>query len=337
MGKRIAVVGWAGDSGVGRELIDACRNLPIMAAFVLENPSKPTRRDLLHVPNFVSMGGGESDMESFLNGYKPDTILTWEVPGSWKYPAIWKRRGIKWIHMVHWDWFAPQYMDLWRSAQLLSPNKMCQNELLALELPSTYLPVPVDTKRLKFKLRKKADTFISVYGFGGQDNRRSLHEVFAAWRMLKSETPLLIFAQKDPPELEGLEPVPGAQISVGNVPEPADLYTIGDIAVQPSRYEGVGVSMVEAQATGIPVIAINAPPMNEIVRDLLVPVDRVIDIQIMGKSLPSFVPSPGGLAALVGSIRGTDISELSLGAREMVEKKFSWTALREQWIQILRS
>lgn len=334
--KRISVVGWAGDSGVGRELIDAIRNLPILSAFVLENPAKPTRKDLLHLPYFLSRGAGESDMNQFLDAYKPDTILSWEVPGSWKYPAIWRRRGIRWVHVVHWDWFAPAYMDAWRSAHLVSPNRMCQNGLKGLGLESTWLPVPIDTKRLQFKLRKKAETFISVYGFGGQDERRSLSEVFSAWRMMKAPPRLLILAQKDPVEMDG-NPVPGAEVSVENVPEPSDLYDVGDIAVQPSRYEGVGVSLLEAQARGLPVITTNAPPMNEIVRDLLVPVARTLDIRIMGKALPSFVPSSDGLLTLVQSICGTDISHLSRKARGMVEKEFSWDVLRERWITLLGS
>jgi glycosyltransferase involved in cell wall biosynthesis len=75
--------------------------------------------------------------------------------------------------------------------------------------------------------------------------------------------------------------------------------------------------------------------MNEIVRDLLVPVERTLDIQIMGKSLPSFVPSAKGLAALVASIQGSDILHLSRRAREMVVKEFSWEALRGRWIELL--
>lgn len=332
---RISVVGWAGDSGVGRELIDACRNLPITSAFILENASKPTRRDLLGLPHFLSKSGAESDMEAFLDAHKPGTILTWEVPGSWKYPDIWRRRGIKWVHVVHWDWFATSYMAMWRTAKLVAPNRMCQNGLKGLGLDSTYLPVPIDTKRLRFQLRKKAETFISVYGFGGMNERRSLSEIAKAWRMMKAPPRLLILAQKEPPEIEG--PIPGAELSVLNVPEPSNLYDIGDVAVQPSRYEGVGVSLLEAQARGMPVISVNAPPMNEIVRDLLVPVDRIIEIQIMGKSLPSFVPSVKGLANLVEGIVGSDISQLSYGARRMVEKEFSWNVLGKSWLDLLCS
>jgi glycosyltransferase involved in cell wall biosynthesis len=332
-GKRISVVGWGGDSGVGRELIDACRNLPIVSAFVLDNPSKPTRRDLLTVPYFLSRGAGESEMEEFLNLHRPDTILTWEVPGSWRFPELWRKRGIRWVHVAHWDWFASSHMDTWRLANLVSPNRMCEASLKELGLGSTYLPVPIDTKRLKFKPRKKAETFISIYGFGGMNDRRSLSEIAQAWRTLASPPKLLILAQKEPSEING--PIPMAELSVQNVPEPSNLYDLGDVAVQPSRYEGVGVSLLEAQARGMPVISTDAPPMNEIVRDLLVPVERTLDIQIMGKSLPSFVPSAKGLAALVASIQGSDILHLSRRAREMVVNKFSWEALRGRWIELL--
>src|SRR5947209_2662624 len=101
---RLAVVGWANDSGVGRELVDSLRNLPVAAAFLFENPNKPTRRDLITVPHAISHGFEvQREMESFLDAHKPTSILTWEVPGSWVFPDLWTRKGIKCVHMAHWD------------------------------------------------------------------------------------------------------------------------------------------------------------------------------------------------------------------------------------------
>ncbi len=44
---RLAVVGWATESGVGRELTDAAANLPIVRAIVLTHASKRNRFDLV--------------------------------------------------------------------------------------------------------------------------------------------------------------------------------------------------------------------------------------------------------------------------------------------------
>ena len=335
------MVGWAADSGVGRELVDAVRNLPVSSAFILHNASKPTRKDLLvGTPTYFSNPTNlERQMELFLECHRPDTILTWEVPGSWKFPEIWARKGVRWIHMVHWDWFSTtaEHIEVWRKAtRLLAPNRMCQRELKGTcGLESTLLPVPVDTQRLTFRERKKADLFVSVYGYGGPHNRRSIPEIEAAWRAMGSSAPkLLIRAQKSVDEFKG--PIPSSiSVQRGNMPEPSDLYRSGDIALQPSRYEGVGVSLIEAQASGLVVIAVDAPPMNEIVYGPLIPVERAVKVSIMGKPLLTHIPSVQGMVDIVSKLKGKDISEISNEARRQVTQTFSWPSLRDRWIETL--
>lgn len=336
---RLAVVGWAADSGVGRELIDAVRNLPVSCAFILSNASKPTRKDLLlGTPSyFATTANLDRQMELFIECHRPDTILTWEVPGSWTFPRIWARKDVKWVHMAHWDWFSvtTEHMAIWRSARLISPNALCQRELKGLGLESTLLPVPVDTKRLVFRQRTKADLFTSVYGYGGQKDRRSIPEIMEAWKKMGPTAPkLVIRAQKPLDEWKG--PLPsGISVELGNMPEPADLYRSGDIALQPSRYEGVGVSLVEAQATGMPVIAVNAEPMRDIVCGPLVPVEKTVKISVMGKPIISSVPTIKGIVEAVASLRGKDISQLSRNARMFAEERFSWAVLRDRWVETL--
>lgn len=332
----LACVGWVADSGVGRELISASRNLPVRSVFILGNAVKPTRRDLVRTPCFYSTGVNlVREMTIFLDRHKPDTILTWEVPGSWDFPALWASKGIRWVHMVHWDWFDTNN-TVWKRADLLAPNKMCQEALKnRCGLDSTLVPVPVDTNRFRFKPRKTASNFVSVYAYGGAHERRSLKEIFEAWQGLDPPPGLTIFAQKRPVEMNEIKPVPGIEVFLGNAPDPWMLYDNGDVAVQPSRYEGVGVSLLEAQACGVPVVAIDAPPMNEIAPDLLIKVKETVGIQIMGKELLSHVPSVESLRTRIVDIRDKDIQDLSQKARERVETGYSWNVLRPRWMEIL--
>lgn len=341
---RLSVVGWAADSGVGRELIDATRHLPVTSAFILHNAAKKSRLDLLRgVPFFASQPTNlDKQMGLFLDCHKPDTILTWETPGDWSFPGIWRKRGIKWVHMVHWDWFSGEakHIEIWRGAKLLAPNQMCKGELSRLyQLDSVHLPVPVDTGRLVFRERPVAETFVSVYGYGGMQNRRSLQEVLEAWRLIPQPPKLVIRAQKPPEEfaVKGASVPRSIEVQLGNLPEPADLYATGDVALQPSRYEGVGVSLIEAQACGLPVIAVDAPPMNEVAPDLKVQVAKVAHVSLMGKTIPSYIPAASHLASVVSSIRGKDIKELSRRARERAETQFSWNVLKQRWVETLSS
>jgi glycosyltransferase involved in cell wall biosynthesis len=61
------------------------------------------------------------------------------------------------------------------------------------------------------------------------------------------------------------------------VPAPG-LYRLGDVYVYPSRLDGIGLSVPEALACGLPVITCDQPPMNEFVNGAngrLVPVQRL--------------------------------------------------------------
>jgi glycosyltransferase involved in cell wall biosynthesis len=221
-------------------------------------------------------------------------------------------------------------------AQLVAPNDMAVRELKTQhDLEAWKLPVPVDTDRLAFRERQRADVFMSVYGYGGLKDRRSIPEIFAAWAGIKDPPVLLLRAQKKPDELELLPTPHNVHVEVGNTQEPSGLYEVGDIALQPSRYEGVGVSMLEAQSCGMPVIATDAEPMTEIAPDLLVPVQKRTYIAQMGKALFSHIPSIPGIADRVRSLHKKDIRELSQNARKRVEEHFSWKTLRGRWIDAL--
>lgn len=337
---RLAVVGWAADSGVGRELVEAVRHLPVNSAFILQNAAKPTRADLLAgIPSHFAKGSDlRGEMNRFIAANRPDTILTWEVPGSWDFPSLWAKCNVKWVHVVHYDWFAPQYMYHWKKARLIAPNRLCQTELKNRHrLDSVLLPVPVDTDRLSFSERKRAERFVSVYGYGGAHERRSLKELVNAWARLAPAPELAIRAQVHPPELKGVTLPAGVRLEIVNLPEPGDLYSGFDVAVQPSRYEGVGISMIEAQAKGLPVIVVDAPPMSEVAPDLLVPAAGTVAVNLMGNSFSSHVVSVNGLVSRIESLRGKDISELSRSARKRAEELYSWRALSGRWIHALET
>ena len=329
----LSLVGWAANSGVGSEFLDALRNLPVSSCFVLKNEAKPTRRDLLaRVPHVLSQGKDlVREMAKYIDRFKPDTILTWETPGSWEFPALWRLKGIRWVSVAHWDWFDSRRMSDWKTCSIISPMDLCRRGLEKLGLPSTLLPVPVDTERFPFTQREKVETFLSIYGYGGPDNRRGFPELLAAWKDIPAR--LLIRAQKQPPELG---PVRDGSIDLRmeDLPDQAALFKHGDIAIQPSRYEGVGVTMMEAQASGLPVIAVDAEPMRDLAPDLLIPVERTETVSILGKEVVSSVGSWKALRERLVALSGSDTRELSIRARKRALEA-SWQSLAPRWREFL--
>lgn len=329
---RVAVVGWATDSGVGRELCDAVANLPIVGAFVLTHALKRNRFDMVPEPvRYISHGRDPvSEMQDFLEKRRPDVVLTWEGPPRSEFTDVWRRAGVRWINVVHWDWFPG--IDALKGAELIAPNEMCQRGLQdRYGLSSTVLPVPVDIPKFPFVRRLKAVRFGMAYGAGGFHDRRCLGETLAAWRLIKDAPILTISTQGKAPQFV---PTPATQLREKNLWDPAEVYADWDIAIQPSRFEGVGLSLLEAQACGLPVLTLDAEPMRELAPDLLVPAIGSSIENVPGHQVDAWTPEPADLARAVDGIRGKDISDLSVRARSRAEK-FSWYALGKKWLEFL--
>jgi len=333
---RLGLVGWPSDTGVGMELRDALRYLPVADVFYLDHPGKPLSAD------FSGKTAGQGDlvkkMSEFLDRTGIDTVLTWETPGSWDFPALWQRRGIRWFCVAHYDWFAPKQVAAWKTARVIVPFASAGLGLFMLYgLECTLLPVPVDLDRLPFVQRTRAERFVTVYGHGGPGDRRAIVQIMEAWGLLgDAAPPLVVRAQKAIKELQG--PLPkNVSMHFTNLPTAADLYAGADVAVLPSKYEGVGLSLIEAQACGLPVITTEMEPMKDIAPDHLVGGD-VGKLEIMQDHwVATCTADPKALAERVRELSGRDISLASNNARLRAQERYSWEALKDKWISHLET
>ena len=132
--------------------------------------------------------------------------------------------------------------------------------------------------------------------------------------------PFIVYSQYAP----GL-PVPA---NVELRPPPADntrLYDDGDVCVQPSHWEGLGLQLLECQAAGLPLVTTDAPPMNEFQPIRTVPSRQKELIRCFSDHvLTSHSIAAEDLAAELESLYKTDIAEASQRARSFVEQKHSW-------------
>lgn len=331
---KLGLVGWPSDTGVGTELRDALRYLPVTGVFYLDHPGKPPSAD------FKGKTQGTSNllqkMKAFIETNQIDTILTWETPGSWDFPALWQSNGIRWFCVVHYDWFAPKQIAAWKTAKIIVPFAQAGLDLRAIySLESTTLSVPLDLERLPFRQRHIAEHFVTVYGQGGHGDRRAIVQIMDAWRLMGQDAPpLLIRAQKPIKELEGGLP-DRVTVHLENLMKAADLYTNQDVALMPSKYEGVGLSLIEAQALGLPVITTDMEPMKSLAPDYLV-AGNIGKIEIMQDHwVGTCTATPVKIAETVTKLRGQDISEASRTARFRAQEKYSWAVLKDQWIDFL--
>jgi glycosyltransferase involved in cell wall biosynthesis len=149
--------------------------------------------------------------------------------------------------------------------------------------------------------------------------------------------PLTVRSQKPIKELENVK-LPGkVTVEVGNLRQVPELYAQADVALFPSKYEGVGISLIEAQGCGLPVITSDLEPMKSIAPEFLVS-GQAGEIEIMeGHRVPTCTAHPIAIAGRVKDLHHVDISDASKRARFRAQERYSWAALKDQWINLLES
>ena len=107
------------------------------------------------------------------------------------------------------------------------------------------------------------------------------------------------------------------------------LYDDGDVCVQPSHWEGLGLQLLECQAAGLPLVTTDAPPMNELnpLRTLRVAATEIVSV-LGNHVFTSHGLSAEDLASTLESLYGSDLSQASQEARQFIEREHSWDNAR---------
>lgn len=134
----------------------------------------------------------------------------------------------------------------------------------------TYVPYSIDLDVFPKKERKMNEvfTFFHPGGFGGVHNRKNTQLVIDAFMKLDNPKTKLIITSLV--ALEHVEDLPdNIEIISKNLSrqEMIDMYYKADAVLLPSKWETVGLPFLESLAAGTPVVTVNAPPMNEFIKE----------------------------------------------------------------------
>lgn len=125
--------------------------------------------------------------------------------------------------------------------------------------------------------------FLLNAGFIGKNGRKGVKEAIDAFRRYvygKYDATLYIHAQRAYGGFKKATGCPGIEVVIdeNDSDELSEIYHHGNVFLYPSKHDGLGLSMAEALASGLPCIATDGPPINEFVREghdgFLIKVDR---------------------------------------------------------------
>lgn len=132
-----------------------------------------------------------------------------------------------------------------------------------------YIPWGTDIETFKCSIDCRDNDGVVFFHSAGMSNRKGTQTLVSAFingQFVRHNAKLIIHTQKplDSTISKLIAGNDNIQVIQKTVPHPG-LYHLGDVYVYPTTLDGLGLTIYEALASGLPVITTNADPMREIV------------------------------------------------------------------------
>ena len=327
---RIGLIGPAQGYGLANQNLDIARYLKVERWMVPGAP--PARTDIgCHVDS-IPRDLSPLEMEAWLRTV--DIVMFVERPHYTHLTSVARRMQKPIVCVPNWEWLHPA-LDWMSDVDLM----ICPTQHTSLMMAdwkhrfgfnweTATVSWPIDTKYFRFRQRRICRSFVYIDGSGGavatrlrkpmdQFRRKGMSILFEA-ALLVPDVRVVVYSSGE------FDSVP-ANVSIR--PQPTDrrlLYCDGDVCVQPSHWEGLGLPLIECQSSGMPLITTDAPPMNE--HNPVAAVSCSKEAVRLGQDfvIESADVSAECLAEALDAIYGQRISNHSRAARKFVERHHSW-------------
>ncbi|WP_017324938.1 glycosyltransferase [Synechococcus sp. PCC 7336] len=336
-----AVVAHKDDTGFGRQAEDIRSILGV--GYHLAIPSERLADKPLVSPNEIRLSPRDSEarLRELLQGRQG--IVFFERP-NW-HPSllpIARELGVKTVCVPNWEWFRGK-LAVWQDCDLfVCPTRYTLKVVRNYGWRNAvYLPWLVDLDRFPTRsISGPARLFIHNAGFVDRDDRKGTREAIEAFKRAKHPDIRLLVRMQNQVELPQLDD--RIEVCSGNLDDPSDLYASGDVAIQPSKMEGIGFMAIEAVCSGIPTLTIDYPPMNEFVRQpQLLARTRWFKRKAFAsqwvKQAHLKLPRIDDLALRVDWCASHDLGEISRANRAFAEATFGRDLQIQRWSELLNA
>lgn len=263
---------------------------------------------------------------------------------QWWWPAIIKAKKLGITVGAYVDYYTEQTVPFFALYDFLICNTKKHLSAFSWHPRAIYVPWGTDINLFKPAITARSDPRVLTFFHSGgiSPKRKGCDLVIRAFYALKGNCRLVIHSQKDLrmtfPELsdmiDELQSQKRLECHEKTVPAPG-LFHLGDIYVYPTRLEGIGLTILEAAASGLPVIVTDYSPMNEFVRHgengRLISVERFVS-RSDGYYWPQAFAS---MNSLIDQMQwyidnAHKLPQLKAKAREVAEQNFDWKNTENQ-------
>ncbi len=284
------------------------------------------------------------ELEAWLDGL--DAVIFVEHPTYPNLTRVAQQLGVCVICVPNWEWLHPALAWLPDVDLMLCPTRHTHQMLtewvhrFSFAWQLAYTAWPIDGNRFTFRQRRVCRRFVYVHGSGGARadqgssqevlHRKGLASLLDAARLCP-QIPFTVYASH--------AELPPLTSNIECRPRPMDnrlLYGDGDVCVQPSHWEGLGLPLLECQAAGMPLLTTDAAPMNEHNPWRVIPAQMQL-VQVSEEfHIPAAMIDPQEFARVLRSAYGRGIYWRSRQARRFILRQHSWPAAVPQLMASIR-
>ena len=256
---------------------------------------------------------------------------------DWWPPVFWCNDwGVKTGAYV--DYYTEDTIPFFAGYDFLLCNTQRHYSIFNWHPHSFYVPWGTDTRLFWPRCVEplESDHVVFFHSAGMSPRRKGTDLIIEAFDRLDDKARLVIHAQQSlerqlPHLTDKIKRLVAAAklICRTETVSPPGLYHLGDVYVYPSRLEGIGLTIAEALACGLPVITTDHPPMNEFVQPpingRLVEVEQLI-ARADGYYWPQAIVRVDDLAQAMQFYidRRGELAQFKKAARQYAEEHLTW-------------
>jgi len=331
---RIGIVGWATRTGLGSMNADMFDLGFADSWLAVQHPKLGVEECVLSRPQAVSVVGTRAGkaLGKFLDDLQIVVFAERPVLDDIDLVAECRRRGIltccipmlEWLPMPDQRAWVQQTDVMWVTSQWcgrimadLAAKYRRRRYVCHWEHAIIGQRWGVNLARFPFTPRTRCERFLFANGFGGAHQRRGASVVQQIAKLLPQARFVVLSQRDNLPEMPS-----NCEVLTENFETAARIYQDGDIFLAPSRWEGLGLTLYEAQACGLPLATTDGSPMDE-ARPLIKLPCTTSQVTMRFDVITSHEVVPARAAQILSEWVGADISAASQHARQQIVKDYS--------------